>query len=68
MEYQACGAPSDTCMELLTGSLPAINSTCQDGCFCKLGFVEEGEDCILPEKCGCVYEGNYLKVATSMIR
>lgn len=35
---------------------------CQDGCFCKNGFVSDGDECIRPNECGCVWDGIMYKV------
>ncbi|CAM4697275.1 unnamed protein product, partial [Caretta caretta] len=36
--------------------------TCSEGCFCNDGYLWSGDECVLPEHCGCVHNGYYYKV------
>ena len=40
------------------------DSSCIETCRCPDGLVQEGEDCVDPEDCGCVFSFNglYVKV------
>ena len=35
---------------------------CIEGCECNAGHVLSGDRCVLPEKCGCEYKGQYYQV------
>ena len=38
-----------------------INS--QAACYCAEGYLMSGEECVLPDDCGCEYEGAYYNVS-----
>ncbi|XP_022101039.1 uncharacterized protein LOC110984815 isoform X2 [Acanthaster planci] len=40
---------------------------CVEGCVCNNGYYQEGDSCVLPEECGCVYQGNYYNVNESFL-
>ncbi|XP_056407686.1 SCO-spondin-like [Hyla sarda] len=54
--FSPCGSPctrlcssrhrSDGCQDL---------PTCQPGCYCPLGLMEQDGECVLPSECGCLY-------------
>nr|KAG5700032.1 hypothetical protein BaRGS_028269 [Batillaria attramentaria] len=69
MTYMICGPdpnnptrPETTCVQLRSPSdlgAPDLLPGCMEGCFCLPGYVKEGDRCILPEDCGCVYNETY---------
>ena len=64
MEYKDCGpAYERTCRDHLTGNNPVIPSVCVEDCFCIDGFVRDGEQCVLPNDCGCIHDGQYYSVS-----
>nr|XP_023965272.2 IgGFc-binding protein-like [Chrysemys picta bellii] len=36
--------------------------TCSEGCFCNDGYLWSGDECVLPEHCGCEHDGRYYGV------
>ncbi|KAK3577967.1 hypothetical protein CHS0354_020807 [Potamilus streckersoni] len=65
MEYFKCYNMSSqrTCTEMVSAeSLPVFYESCSEGCFCKEGYVLDGNRCVLPHQCGCLYGGNYYSV------
>ncbi|KAK7487474.1 hypothetical protein BaRGS_00021315, partial [Batillaria attramentaria] len=72
MTYMICGPdpnnptrPETTCVQLRSPSdlgAPDLLPGCMEGCFCLPGYVKEGDRCILPEDCGCVYNETYFAV------
>ncbi|CAH2318242.1 c-binding -like [Pelobates cultripes] len=36
--------------------------TCRESCSCDSGYVLGGGKCVLPEDCGCLYNGHYLQL------
>ena len=66
MEYQPCG---DACLPTCAdrdGSTCGDLGPCGEGCFCKTGFVFDGQDsCIKDTNCGCVVPalGIYINVS-----
>ena len=55
---KTCADPEGTTCEL--------TETAEEGCFCQTGMLWNGEECILESHCGCVYEGSYHSVRTSI--
>ncbi|XP_035660177.1 uncharacterized protein LOC118404903 [Branchiostoma floridae] len=43
----------------LLPSFTAIRETCVEGCQCQSGYLQSGQECVLPEDCGCTYKGVY---------
>ena len=35
---------------------------CREGCECPAGRIPQGDSCIIPEECGCVFAGIYYEV------
>lgn len=58
--YELCGngCPA-TCHGL--GAPPFCEMSCKEGCYCDVGFVLSGHQCVAIEDCGCVYQGKYYK-------
>ncbi|KAJ8038277.1 Mucin-4 [Holothuria leucospilota] len=69
-EYRTCGPycpPS--CQEKLGMKPPLICGTdiCSEGCFCKDGYVLNGDECTPDEECGCLFQGLYFKKNETII-
>ena len=65
MEYKSCGPSSVmTCANVLSSTVPdATSKACEDGCFCKEGFVMDVDKCVSEIDCGCMYNGQYYPVS-----
>ena len=66
-EYLSCARAENekTCLSELTGeSLPVQNETyCMEGCYCKEGFMADGDRCVEKDQCGCLHMGIYYAVS-----
>nr|XP_023659456.1 IgGFc-binding protein-like isoform X1 [Paramormyrops kingsleyae] len=64
--YELC---ADTCgMNCANLVLPSTcTPQCFEGCQCDPGFVSDGSSCVSMDSCGCIYEGQYLKVGQSVV-
>lgn len=61
MSFKYCGSQDQsTCFD----RHGKTNGPCQEGCFCKPDLVSDGDECIYPNSCGCVWEGQMYKVST----
>lgn len=70
MDYHSCMmGPMETCYDHLTNSTPVASEipACQEGCFCKEGFLADGDLCVLPEDCGCIYGEQYYQVSINRL-
>ncbi|XP_053867174.1 IgGFc-binding protein-like [Malaclemys terrapin pileata] len=49
------------CQDLCASSWPPhlCSSLCSEGCFCNDGYLWSGDQCVLPEHCGCEHDGRY---------
>ncbi|XP_062996673.1 IgGFc-binding protein-like [Elgaria multicarinata webbii] len=58
--YELCGNGCPvTCHGL---SAPkGCKASCKEGCYCNVGFVLSGDQCVPLGDCGCVYQGKYYK-------
>ncbi|ETE64588.1 IgGFc-binding protein [Ophiophagus hannah] len=58
--YELCTRSCDfTCTTL---SAPThCTAECFEGCQCDSGYAFDGEECVSMDKCGCTYEGRYIK-------
>ncbi|XP_072283431.1 IgGFc-binding protein-like [Pyxicephalus adspersus] len=64
--YDLCSRTCDfTCHGLLTAS--TCSEKCFEGCQCNTGYMFDGEKCVTMDKCGCTYNGRYLKVNESVV-
>ena len=64
MEYLDCGsADQPTCLD----TVGSYDGPCLDGCFCQDGFVADGDSCIKPEDCGCIYNSQTYKVCAQNV-
>ncbi|XP_069815842.1 SCO-spondin-like [Dendropsophus ebraccatus] len=51
--FSPCGSP---CSSLCSSRSEACHhSSCQPGCYCPLGLLEQGGECVDPSECGCLY-------------
>ncbi|XP_066575341.1 IgGFc-binding protein [Amia ocellicauda] len=64
--YELC---ADTCSTTCAGlvSPSTCSSNCFEGCECDPGFVADGDQCVSMENCGCVYNGQYVKVGQGFV-
>ncbi|XP_034974623.2 IgGFc-binding protein-like [Zootoca vivipara] len=59
--YKLCGSPShQLCFGTWLQNVSA--SACSEGCFCDDGYYWNGNECVLPEQCGCRHDGRHYKV------
>ncbi|CAH2318271.1 c-binding -like [Pelobates cultripes] len=58
--YGECMRSCDQTCAVMTGS-STCTSRCFEGCSCSDGEHFNGEQCVSGDKCGCVYNGFYLK-------
>ncbi|XP_039181591.1 IgGFc-binding protein-like [Crotalus tigris] len=63
--YKLCTRSCDfTCAAL---SAPThCTGECFEGCQCVSGYAFDGEECVSVDKCGCVYEGRYIKAGETI--
>ena len=63
-EYQSCGTEENTrsCYNKTT-DIEGTDSICRPGCYCKSGLIMDGDKCIEPEQCGCLYNDFYYSVS-----
>ncbi|KAM9299516.1 IgGFc-binding protein-like [Gastrophryne carolinensis] len=58
--YEPCTRTCDfTCNGLLGPN--TCSKKCFEGCQCKPGYMFDGVNCVTVDKCGCFYNGRYLK-------
>ncbi|XP_062913374.1 alpha-tectorin-like [Mobula hypostoma] len=59
--YEACG---NECGLDCVFSSPSLhcNESCSEGCFCDRGYIRDGSECVLPDRCGCLHHGVYMKL------
>ncbi|XP_070806129.1 IgGFc-binding protein-like [Pituophis catenifer annectens] len=64
--YELCTRSCDfTCAAL---SAPThCTGECFEGCQCDNGYAFDGEECVSLDKCGCVYEGRYIKAGETLL-
>nr|XP_033818518.1 IgGFc-binding protein-like [Geotrypetes seraphini] len=64
--YELCTRTCDyTCAGI--AALSTCTDKCFEGCECNAGYMFDGESCVSMEKCGCVYEGRYLKIGETTV-
>lgn len=63
--YKTCGYAEPSCFEEETPVNMANMTDCREGCFCKDGFMRQGEQCVPKSQCGCKFMGDVLKVCIS---
>lgn len=60
MDYKDCGTQYQaTCLN----QKGFEGGPCQEGCFCRPGYVSNGDECVRPRDCGCIWDGVLYKVA-----
>ncbi|XP_068097894.1 IgGFc-binding protein-like [Hyperolius riggenbachi] len=65
-QYSLCTKSCEqTCYGLLTPI--SCGGTCFEGCQCDHGYVFDGDQCVHIDKCGCLYNGRYLKANESVL-
>uniref|UniRef100_A0A3Q2YAJ3 IgGFc-binding protein-like n=2 Tax=Hippocampus comes TaxID=109280 RepID=A0A3Q2YAJ3_HIPCM len=57
--YNVCG---NACSESCAISDVPCPSTCYEGCQCDSGYMQSGNGCVRPKRCGCFYLGQHYKV------
>nr|XP_033770388.1 IgGFc-binding protein-like isoform X2 [Geotrypetes seraphini] len=64
--YELCMNTCDfTCANI--NSHHKCTNKCFEGCKCDIGYLFNGEECVTMDRCGCVYNGIYMKVGQSLI-
>ncbi|XP_073488988.1 LOW QUALITY PROTEIN: SCO-spondin-like [Aquarana catesbeiana] len=54
--FSPCGSPCDSlCPSRLSPEICRNVSTCQPGCYCLPGFLEQNGECVHSSECGCPY-------------
>ncbi|XP_068091514.1 SCO-spondin-like isoform X2 [Hyperolius riggenbachi] len=54
--FSQCGSPCDSlCTYQLSPEICRNASTCQPGCYCPPGLLEQDGECVRPSECGCPY-------------
>ncbi|XP_018601004.2 IgGFc-binding protein isoform X1 [Scleropages formosus] len=64
--YELCANTCGTSCASLTMPNTCSNQ-CFEGCQCDSGFVSNGNSCVSMNSCGCIYEGQYLKVGQYVV-
>lgn len=61
--YELC---ADTCSLSCSAlsAAPQCPDSCAEGCQCDQGFLNDGQDCVPIQKCGCYHDGIYYEVGT----
>ncbi|CAB1334085.1 unnamed protein product, partial [Coregonus sp. 'balchen'] len=64
--YELC---SDTCGTSCASLVDSFtcSASCFEGCPCDVGFASDGDKCVSMDTCGCVYEGQYLRVGQVVV-
>ncbi|XP_077193125.1 IgGFc-binding protein-like isoform X2 [Paroedura picta] len=63
--YELCTRTCDyTCAALSAPS--QCTGECFEGCQCDSGSVFDGEECVSMDKCGCSYDGRYIKAGETI--
>ncbi|XP_015265734.1 PREDICTED: IgGFc-binding protein-like [Gekko japonicus] len=64
--YELCTRTCDyTCAALSAPS--QCTGECFEGCQCDSGYVFDGEECVSMDKCGCSYDGCYIKAGETIL-
>ncbi|KAM4703005.1 IgGFc-binding protein-like [Rhinophrynus dorsalis] len=64
--YEICTHSCDiTCAGITTSG--SCSNKCFEGCECDDGYMFDGAKCVTINKCGCVYNGRYLSLGSSII-
>ncbi|XP_062996672.1 IgGFc-binding protein-like [Elgaria multicarinata webbii] len=64
--YELCTRTCDfTCAALSAPS--QCTEDCFEGCQCNHGYMFDGEECVTMDKCGCAYNGRYIKAGESIV-
>ncbi|XP_070620022.1 IgGFc-binding protein-like [Erythrolamprus reginae] len=64
--YEVCTRSCDfTCAAL--SARTHCTGECFEGCQCDDGYLFDGEECVPMSKCGCTYEGRYIKAGETVI-
>jgi len=61
-EYKSCGPTNPaTCLtDAVALEMVDTGEVCAEGCYCKDGMLQEGDKCVQPEDCGCLYNNEYM--------
>uniref|UniRef100_A0A8C5R268 VWFD domain-containing protein n=1 Tax=Leptobrachium leishanense TaxID=445787 RepID=A0A8C5R268_9ANUR len=64
--YEVCARTCDiTCYGIVSPTF--CSATCFEGCQCDDGYQFDGSRCVELESCGCVYNGRYLHLGSSLV-
>ncbi|KAM8927861.1 IgGFc-binding protein-like [Pelodytes ibericus] len=64
--YEVCAHTCDvTCYDITAPA--SCSDTCFEGCECDVGYQFDGHQCVMMDKCGCVYNGRYLSLGASLV-
>ncbi|KAG8433675.1 hypothetical protein GDO86_012140 [Hymenochirus boettgeri] len=64
--YEVCTHTCEvSCAGITTSESCTIN--CFEGCECDEGYMFDGDKCVTMDQCGCVYNGRYMGVGTSVL-
>ncbi|CAH2318245.1 c-binding -like [Pelobates cultripes] len=64
--YDVCARTCDmTCYGITAPSF--CSDACYEGCVCDDGYQFDGSHCVEMDTCGCVYNGRYLKLGSSLL-
>ncbi|XP_006811286.1 zonadhesin-like, partial [Saccoglossus kowalevskii] len=63
--YDPCGPACPPTCHGLVGD--CMDTPCVEGCFCPMGYLLSGNECVKPDDCGCFYNGRYYHVGEVMV-
>ncbi|XP_053123550.1 IgGFc-binding protein-like [Hemicordylus capensis] len=64
--YELCTRSCDfTCAALSAPS--QCTGECFEGCQCDTGYVFDGAECVSIDRCGCAYDGRYIKAGETIL-
>ncbi|XP_055560840.1 IgGFc-binding protein, partial [Falco cherrug] len=64
--YELCTRSCDHACASVLGSAPCT-AKCFEGCQCDSGFLFNGNECVVPEACGCMHHGCYFKITQTVL-
>ncbi|XP_048357601.1 IgGFc-binding protein-like [Sphaerodactylus townsendi] len=65
--YESCSRSCDLTCAGLSAAPSLCTQKCFEGCQCDAGYMSDGETCVPMERCGCVYNGHYIKAEESVV-
>jgi hypothetical protein len=67
--YSPCGPSSqETCRSVTPPAITSVTESCEEGCYCPVGTVLHGQECVSRDQCPCQLRGRTFQPGEKVLK